>query len=121
MRQEEERRWLVWEPTREALEAKVGPATVHRIGVIAKIRAGVEKLRLIHDLRRSGVNQRVKCKERLVLPRISDLMQDILDVIELAGPEGGECMILDFADAFRQLPVAENERRFLGGQALGGF
>ena len=121
MRQEEERRWLVWEPTREALEAKVGLATVNRIGVIAKIRAGVEKLRLIHDLRRSGVNQRVKCKERLVLPRISDLMQDILDVIELAGPEGGECMILDFADAFRQLPVAENERRFLGGQALGGF
>ena len=48
-------------------------------------------------------------------------MQDIPDVMELAGPEGGECMILDFADAFRQLPVAENERRFLGGQALGGF
>ena len=30
-------------------------------------------------------------------------------------------MILDFAVAFKQLPVTKDECKFLGGQAMGGF
>ena len=48
-----------------------------QIAVIAKVRNDVEKLRLILDLRRSGVNQKVKTSERLVLPRLVDLMNRV--------------------------------------------
>ena len=66
MRTELERGWFQWDTTRTALEDKVGPATTNRLGVVAKIRAGKEKLRFIHDLGRSGINQQVKFSERLV-------------------------------------------------------
>ena len=51
LQQEADRGWLHWAETREALESRLGPITINRIGVVAKVRAGVEKLRkLIHDL-----------------------------------------------------------------------
>ena len=46
-------------------------------------------------MRRSGVNHRVKFAERSVLPRLVDLMTDVLDAHEVAGPEGGEFLVLD--------------------------
>ena len=72
-------------------------------------------------MRRSGINQQVKFSERLVLPRISDLMHDVLDSIDACGPDGWETMILDFADAFKQLPVSKDQCRHPGGKALNGF
>ena len=74
---------------------------MNRIGVKAKMKNGKEKLRLIHDLKRSGVNSRVDFKERLILPRLADARDDILDAIDEGGVENWECAALDFADAFK--------------------
>ena len=81
------------------------------MGVISKIKNGALKLRLIHDLRRSGVNQLVQMRERVVLPRLSDLIADILAVIGmLEDGEDWECLVLDYADAFKHCRIDEKER-----------
>ena len=59
--------------------------------------------------------------ERVILQRISDFVEDILSVAErLEEDEEWETLILDFKDAFKHLVVSENERRHLGGRAIGG-
>ena len=45
----------------------------------------------------------------------------MLHAIAARGHENGECAVFDYADAFKQLQVTEAERRYLGGQALGGW
>ena len=47
-------------------------------------------------------------------------MRDALDVIQVAGAQNWEGCVLDFADAFEQLVVAAEERRYLGGRAMNG-
>ena len=113
--------WLEWSPRRKTLEDKYGPITQKRTGVIAKTKKGVQKLRLIHDLKRSGVNSQVRFTERLILPRLADARDDVLHAIAAAGHEDWECAVLDHADAFKQLRVDEAERRYLGGRALNGW
>ena len=71
--------WLGWAPSEQALELRHGPITYSRIGVVAKEKQGRLKLRLIHDLRRSGVNAKVAYEERVVSPRLKDDIQDALD------------------------------------------
>ena len=99
----------------------MGPITCSRIGVVAKAKADKVKLRLVHDLRRSGVNAKMRTHERVVLPRLSDACEDVLTLIDTVGAESWECVGLDFADAFKQLKVAPEERRHLGGKALDGY
>ena len=72
MQRELDHDWLDWAPTEHVLEARHGPITCSRIGVIAKEKQGRLKLRLIHDLRRSGVNAKVAFEERVTLPRLDD-------------------------------------------------
>ena len=50
----------------------------------------------------------MKFQERLILPR-------------WPGHENWECVVLDHADAFKQLRVDEGERSHLGGRALNGW
>ncbi|CAE7426449.1 unnamed protein product, partial [Symbiodinium sp. CCMP2456] len=52
---------------------------------------------IAHDLRRNGVNSKIKVQERLVLPRLKNAIED----------------------AFKQLPTKQSEQRFLAGQADG--
>ncbi len=119
---ERDQGWLTWASTRAELERRFGTITTSRIGVIAKVKNHVEKLRLIHDLKRSGVNSRVTMHERIVLPRLRDLIDDILWAIStLQEDEDWETLVLDYADAFKQLVVDEAERRHLGGRALSGY
>ena len=82
LQQEKDKGWLLWKPTLRQLENQVGPVTLNKIGVIAKQVNEVTKLRLIHDLKRSGVNQRVVITERVILPRLSDLVEDLLTLIK---------------------------------------
>ena len=105
LRRGRQARWLTWPPTREQLERTPCPITLNRIGVVAKQKVGSLKLRLIHDLRRSGVNQKVDFNERLVLPRLTDLKDDLLWLIDTVGYDNWECVVLDFADAFKNLRV----------------
>ena len=77
--------FLITAPTRKELEHKVGPIHPSRVGVIIKELADRIKVRLIHDLSRSGINQQVKLHERVVLPRLGDLARDISELIKAGG------------------------------------
>ena len=97
-----------------ALEQKVRKEVYSKIGVIAKRQGERTKIRLIRDLKRSGANQLVRLTERIVLPRISDVITDTLDIQGALKPgEDLEAMVLDFADAFKQLTVAPQERKYM--------
>ena len=51
---------LEWAPTVRELETRHGPIKRSKIGVVAQQKQGKLKLRLIHDLKRSGVYAQVK-------------------------------------------------------------
>ena len=121
LREEHRMGRLVLLPTRQALEAKVGPTELSRIGVVAKVKGGRTKIRLIHDLKRSGVNKRVRVAERLVLPRIADACTDALDLLRETGDARLDVLGLDFKDAFKQVPIDPSEWRHLTGRALDGY
>ena len=71
-------------------------------------------------MRSSGVNAKVKFRERFVSPRLEGAIKDALELIQSVGPDLWDGGVLDFADAFKQLIVAKGERRYLGGRALNG-
>ena len=75
----------------------------------------VEK-RPILDLERSGTSQRTRKTHRVTLPRHSDLVRDILQLLATKSPEQDvELVVLDFSDAFWQIRLALKERRhFIG-------
>ena len=72
----------------------MGAVTVNRLGVVAREKTGKLKLRLMHDLRRSRVNARVQLSEGIVLPKLNDARNDILDHIEQVGEYNWECIVL---------------------------
>jgi hypothetical protein len=73
---------------------------------------GSVKLRLITDMLRSGINSFVKLHERIVLPRLFDLVEASLQMMESCETSADiEMMVSDFADAFHSMGVCEEERR----------
>ena len=122
--QEVDKGFAEWSTSRGELESKVGPLVTSSIGVIVKYKGQppVKKVRLVHDLRRSQVNNGINLEERLVLPRMRDAASDALDLMEERQPgEFIALLSLDFSDAFKQIPVKHEEKRFLSGQAMGGY
>ena len=88
--------YVQWAASRNELEREVGTLHLAKIGVIVK----GAKMRLIHDLRRNGTNARVTFQERLVLPRLKDLVAGIVDLFQAKGQgEGMDLLTLDFRDA----------------------
>ena len=92
--------------------------------IIKEKRDGSIKLRIVNDFRRSGINQFSKVSERVVLPRMMDLVEDAVALQECvecsptaAERKSGELELLefltiDFSDAFKNIPAAPDERRF---------
>lgn len=119
---EMENGYVDWSTDQGSLEKKYGPLVQSSIGVIVKYKKDVKKVRLVHDLRRSGINNTIQFGERLVLPRLRDVVEDAMILFEALEP-GEKVMLLslDFRDAFKQLPVRDNEKRFLSGMAAGGY
>ena len=80
---------------------------------------GTTKVRLIIDLRRLGGNGGVELPQRVVLPRLSDLTNSILDLMlydsETMEVQQGESIgydlsVVDFEDAFHTLAIREQDR-----------
>ena len=69
-----------WTKTKEELEAKYGTLVPSKVGCVVTEGKHGKKYRLIHDLRRSRVNALLKLKERLVLPRLADVVESLLDL-----------------------------------------
>jgi len=68
------------------------------------------------------VNARIHLQERLVLPRLSDIISATLDLMETGyDTEHLSFLVADFSDAFKMLRTHPRERRFLAGRALGTY
>ena len=102
-------RYDTWEDVIEAF----GGALVSKLACIVKARDdGTLKVRNVLDLRRSGYNRLVAVPERVVLPRLHDLVEDSRVLMRHA-KQGEECfgMVADFEDAFYTLCVDPSEWR----------
>jgi uncharacterized protein YaaR (DUF327 family) len=88
---------------------------VNKMACIVKLKDdGSVKLRLITDMLRSEVNKFVKLSERIVLPRLCDVVEATLRVLEACVGKPGweaEMMVSDFSDAFHSMGVMEEERQ----------
>ena len=85
---------------------------------------GTWKHRLIWDLLRSEVNDSVVCPERIVLPRIQDAVDDARSLLRGCADDpaiGLEWLVLDVADAFHNIPLKPQERRFACGKVGNRF
>ena len=68
-------------------------------------------MRLIVDMRRSGVNGKMRVFERVVLPRISDVADCLKELLKHArAGEVPEFYIVDFSDAFYTLGLHPDEQ-----------
>lgn len=92
------------------VQARWPDARATKIATLVKTKEdGTTKTRFIVDMLRSGINALSTVEERIVLPRGSDLIRDVLDVQQYAG-QACELFTADITDAFLNLTVAEEER-----------
>ncbi|CAK0821560.1 unnamed protein product, partial [Prorocentrum cordatum] len=96
---------------------------ISRFAVRVRERHGKIKRRLILDLRQSGVTSCTRQTHRVPLPRGSDAVRDVLTHMAAgmaqdgrAGGEDIEFSILDFVDAFWNIPLLFEERRHFVGR-----
>ena len=94
-----------------------GEPILNKFACISKERPdGTMKHRIIMDSRRSGVTAASKKMYRAVLPRHTDMVHDILELLSKAQPaEDIEMLVLDAVDAFWQVPLHEAERKYYCG------
>ena len=85
-----------------------GPPILSKFACITKQRAdGTLKRRIIMDSKRSGVTAASKRQYRAVLPRHTDLMQGVLQLLSTAQPaESVWFMVQDAVDAYWQMLLA---------------
>ena len=79
---------------------------VSKLAANTKERAdGTVKLRLIVDMRRSGLNEHVVLNERIVLPRVRDAVKDVMSLMAQPNSEGIEVepAVVDFVDAYQTI------------------
>jgi hypothetical protein len=90
-----------------------------KIGQIVKTRKGRTKRRMILDIKESGVGRATRKTYRVVLPRVTDAVRDGLESLSEVLPDDDETLeylVLDFVDAFWQIPLAQLEKRYFVGQ-----
>jgi hypothetical protein len=97
-------------------------AKLTKLACLVKIKDdGSEKIRLLVDMRRSGVNGMMTLLERVVLPRISDVASSLSELLKVAEEEAApEFLIADFVDAFYTLKLLEAERKYVVCKGLDG-
>ena len=109
-------KWALRFDTPEEVAAAVGTSrfVLNKLALISKMKPdGTWKHRLVWDLLRSKVNSVVRQGERVVLPRPSDLVADLLE-LGASAPNGSEVLLLgvDIQDAFHQVPLRQAEWRY---------
>ena len=88
-------------------------AKLTKLACIIKIKDGKEKVRLVVDMRRSGINGLMALRERVILPRVSDVAESV-HALFLKNNRSPNCefFISDFKDAFYTLPLRTSERKY---------
>ena len=91
---------------------KFGNVVVSKMAAVVKPKEdGTTKLRIIIDMLRSRVNEHVRLHERIVLPRLQDLVADALAITDCTGTEDlVDMMVVDWADAFHSMGVLDDEK-----------
>ena len=89
------------------------PVILSKIGIISKMRAGKMKHRMILDTKAAGLKQASRKGQRVILPRLLDAILQALRLMgECEDGEGVEWMVLDFTDAFWQVRLHPDERKY---------
>ena len=97
---------------KEVVELVGEGAKLTKLGCIVKMKDGKEKVRLIVDCRRSGINGLMALKQWVILPRVSDVAQSIHALfLQNNRSSDLEFCIADFRDAFYTLPLRANEKK----------
>ena len=93
---------------------KSSEVILNRIGLVSRQRSDSSwKHRIIWDLRRSGVNSLTRQTERVILPRVEDVANDIMNLTRSSGKDERVFLLsADIVDAFHQIPVHPSEQRF---------
>ena len=96
----------------DAVRARFGNVVVSKMAAVVKSKDdGSTKLRIIIDMLRSRVNEHVRLHERIVLPRLQDLVADAMAITDCDGcQEFVDMMVIDWADAFHSMGVLEDEK-----------
>jgi hypothetical protein len=97
--------------------------TLNPLGLLEKTKSdGTIKYRIIWDLLKSRVNEVVSQGERIILPGIFDVVLDIIALYRRCEThESVVMLVIDICDAFNNIPVRENERRFTCAEVDGKF
>ena len=91
-----------------------------RLALISKLKPdGSWKHRLVWDLRRSGVNTAIQQGERVVLPRLLDLVRDVQEIASGSAPTF--LMGSDVTEAFHQVPLHPSEQAYTVASVAGVF
>jgi hypothetical protein len=94
----------------EARQILGGDPVLNKLGVVVKFQGEqqVKKSRIIWDLRDSGVNEQCDPAERVMLPRLLDVVHDIVNALR----SGGEAVLaaVDIQDAFHNVPAGRDRR-----------
>ena len=102
-----------WEEVMKDLGHK---AQLTKVACLVKTKEdGSEKVRLIIDSRRSGTNGRMTIRERVVLPRITDVAASLqrLLVCNNGYRAWPSLMSADFSDAFHMMKLRNDEKQFV--------
>ena len=96
-----------------------GTPVLSRFGQVTKVRFGKLKRRLTLDVKQSRVKDGTRKVHRVPLPRATDVVCDIMDMLHkhpLGTDEQLDLLVLDFVDAFWNVPLMASERRFFVGK-----
>jgi len=87
---------------------------LNKIGLIVKTRNGVTKVRTILDTKQSGIKKMTAKTERITLPRLFDAILRLLCLMAaVVTPDVAvNAFVLDFSDAYWQLPLRDDERKY---------
>ena len=88
---------------------------LNKLGLLVETRNGITKARMILDTKQSGVKRITSQAQRVLLPRLFDaILQGLLVLprITSGSDSSVSAFVLDFSDAFWQIPIAPSEQQF---------
>ena len=111
-------KFRTWPQVKKALVTE--EIVMNRLAPLSKLEPGGSWThRLVWDLRRSGVNVAILQGERVVLPRILDLVRDVQQIATESTPTF--LMGTDVTEAFHQVPLHPSEQAYTVASVAGVF
>ena len=115
-----------YDPYEQVCAALGDEPVLSKFGMIVKSKGGKTKKRIILDGKQSRVTRCATKRERVILPRVPDVVHDALHMMAAHSTQSNsdwdvEFTVLDFTDAFWTLPLSSFERKFFASRLRGEF